>query len=431
LLSVRNGLGDYINAVASQSEDDDLGSLKPVEDLFDRLTNDIDSATGPGAVEARVALAYRLSDEGFDMRDRLIELLADPDSRDVTVYRNASARRDALMARSSAERLKARSDASTPEEADLINALFAAIPTALELCNQHALGEVTNRDDLKAVETDWHAAMRKVEEIGQTILDLPAATAADAFRRLKLYRLALALYDGPALEQEIDDVPEEDARLLGGAAIKALERLAEQEQRVDGSAYHRAARLHAEVVADLAERAGDEELPERYWNSLEAVWRAHSPDLEALASKMRMHLGSVIADRLTDDIDDPRHFSAMLGEAHGDALRAELLALYQDTLRLAGLRPEIATAQPFDPSELVYACEEAQIDLKVCNTNDHDRILVPFPTPGAPRRPGLEDQIEGLIRREVNVVDAFLRRRSPKPQAAVTKCLVGLEAGAK
>lgn len=417
MLDVRNQLCDFINAFAAASDPDDyIAELQPAEELCDRLTTTIDNASGDGAHEAQIALAFRLSDEGFDMRERLLALHADGDEdRNVAVYRTASARRHSLMAQSTAERLKALADAATPDEVQLINDLFDAIPRSLALCDDHALGEVIDREDLAAVETDWHAAMRQVEEIGQKILDLPVTTAADGFRRVKLYRLALALYDGPALGHEIDDVPEEDARVLGGAAIKALQVLSEREHRVDGFAYHRAARLHAEVVAGLADRADDEELPEAFWNSLEAVWRAHSPDIEALAAKMRLHLGSVIADRLADDIDDPRHFSAMLAEAQRDAIEAEQLNLYQDMLRLAGVRPEIADAQPYDPSELVYACEAAEIGLKVCDTNDHDRIVVPFLKPNAPRRLDLEQQLEGLIRREVNVVETFLRRPDVDP----------------
>jgi len=88
-----------------------------------------------------------------------------------------------------------------------------------------------------------------------------------------------------------------------------------------------------------------------YFDAEDRLFATPAPNLSALAVKMRVHLHRSVADRISDDLSDPRHFSAFLSSPYIDERAA--LRIYQDILRLAGERPEIASAQPFDPSSII------------------------------------------------------------------------------
>lgn len=132
-----------------------------------------------------------------------------------------------------------------------------------------------------------------------------------------------------------------------------------------------------------------------------------APDVAALAEKLRLSLRVKIEDRPDDDVDDPRTIAAGLA----GPLRPQVQA-YQDALRLAGQRPEIAEATPFDPDPFIAAVTAAGVGLSIKEDDSTSYFSVPFFTPirGCLAVPAnIQRAFESLRQRELDVIKERLK----------------------
>lgn len=143
-----------------------------------------------------------------------------------TAEDRASARRAVLKTEAQAAAPSAIAAATTEHERDLIGRIFNAIPSVIALSQAHSEADASNAPSLDSDRNRWEEARTKVEAMAVEVTALPPECAADALRRVLLYRQVIAWTEGAPLSQGFEGVFEEDMQVMGGAAIKALERLA-------------------------------------------------------------------------------------------------------------------------------------------------------------------------------------------------------------
>lgn len=136
----------------------------------------------------------------------------------------------------------------------------------------------------------------------------------------------------------------------------------------------------------------------------QAMLRTPAPHVRAAAEKLRNQLECEVSGYLGESIDDPRLISAWLGSCTPvDTIN--LIYLYQDLLRLAGIRPDVANAKPFDAAGLLAEVKAAGGEL-VFDEGEHHRPIARVEFSGAVDA-DLEARIAGLIPQEiVALVDA-------------------------
>lgn len=142
-------------------------------------------------------------------------------------YRRARANRKALAAAAAEAAPAAIAAATTETERDLISRIFDSIPQVLALSDIHSLADAREAADVDEKWGAWEAAREEVEGLCRQVMALAPETAADALRRVNLYRQMLAFTEAAAAGEGNDDIFAEDMQVMGESAIAALAALAQ------------------------------------------------------------------------------------------------------------------------------------------------------------------------------------------------------------
>lgn len=141
----------------------------------------------------------------------------------------ATAHRRALAVEAAETAPAAVAAAVTDRERDLIARIFQAIPDVLSLSQAHSEADEFDKDTVDENWAVWDAARSEVETLARELIALPAVSIGAASRRVSLYRKVLTFTEGAPEGEGHDGLLDEDAQIMGNAAISALEALAGQE----------------------------------------------------------------------------------------------------------------------------------------------------------------------------------------------------------
>lgn len=139
------------------------------------------------------------------------------------------------------------------------------------------------------------------------------------------------------------------------------------------------------------------------------LMRAPAPDVRALAEKMRLSLRYLVESSVEDNIDDPRSIAAAL--ACGDSGDREQVLIYQDALRLADMRPDIASVVAFNPQHLIDAATDHMVGLQVVEDEEQFRLVVQI---GEGVSDDLRNALADLRQNERQVLREALRVRAAR-----------------
>jgi hypothetical protein len=92
------------------------------------------------------------------------------------------------------------------------------------------------------------------------------------------------------------------------------------------------------------------------YGAREALIKAPAPDIHAVAHKLRTLLDFCHCGETRQDVDSADTLSELLSEPEFSAAWG-VARVYQDVLRLAGLRPDLVEVQPFDAKAWIEAFE--------------------------------------------------------------------------
>lgn len=141
----------------------------------------------------------------------------------------ATAQRRALAVEAAEALPVAIAAVATDRERDLITRIFEAIPDVLSLSQAHSEADEFDKDTVDEKWAAWDAARSDVETLARELVALPAESVGAASRRVSLYRKILTFTEGAPEGEGLDGLLDEDAKIMGSAAISALEALAGQE----------------------------------------------------------------------------------------------------------------------------------------------------------------------------------------------------------
>lgn len=119
--------------------------------------------------------------------------------------------------------------ATTDLERSIIQRIFAAIPEVLALSDAHSDADAFDKPSVGEAYAAWDAAYDAVNDLAGELVDLPPETAADAMRRIRLFRQIQVFIEGmPPTDNLAVGLHEQDFEVMGKAAIAALKALAER-----------------------------------------------------------------------------------------------------------------------------------------------------------------------------------------------------------
>ena len=145
-----------------------------------------------------------------------------------TAEDRARARRAVLKTEAQAAAHSAIAAATTEHERHLIGRIFDAIPSVIALSQAHSEADASNAPSLDRDRDLWEEGRAQVEALAVEVTELPTESAADALRRVMLYRQVIAWTEGAPLNHGFEGVFEEDMQIMGVAAIGALATLADR-----------------------------------------------------------------------------------------------------------------------------------------------------------------------------------------------------------
>lgn len=301
----------------------------------------------------------------------------------------------------------ARSAARSEKERQLLTEIFDSIPKVLTLSEAHSVLEDAGRESDLA-ERRWVRALAQVQAKLNQLINLPVESAGDAHRRLTIWREVYGMIELPEAKKTLNDLDREDLHVVADAALKAIRSLANPKPTAADRIWSEA--LDRFLKADASHR--DPALSDDDWDhatdrasELEGqLHRTPAPTIAALAEKMRLTLKIQLEDHKEDNIDDPRTIA--VGLADSDCVVREQVLAYQDALRLAGLRPEVAAATAFDPVPFVAAADAAGVNLAIGESEDGFSLSASFLTEDAPA--DLRSVFQDLRQGELAVIKSYL-----------------------
>lgn len=330
---------------------------------------------------------------------------------DQLAYRDRSnGRRQADLEQASRILPSALSAARSEKECKLLVEIFDSIPKVLALSEAHSALEDAGRESDLA-ERRWVRALSQVQTKLSQLINLPVESAADAHRRLMIWREVNGKIGLPDAKKALVGLGREDLQVLADAALKAIKSLADPKPTA-------ADRIWAEALDRFRKAEADQHAPglsdddwegatDRACEMEGQLHRTPAPTIAALAEKMRLTLKLQIEDEREDDVDDPRTIA--VGLADDDCVVREQVLAYQDALRLSGQRPEIVAVTPFDPAPFIQAATAADITLDV-EDDDGLLVLAPFMAPDDVEASSRNDLFEALNRLRQGELRVLRRR---------------------